>query len=83
MNNVFLEKVFILISGSIFLLVAAFHLLRLIFQWPIIVGTFEIPFLLSYMGFPASMTFTVFALWLFRKNKKVIECNNSRDSHLA
>ena len=73
MNNEFLEKAFILISGSIFLLVAVFHLFRLLFQWPIIVGTIEIPFLLSYMGFPASMTFTILALWLFRKNIKVIE----------
>jgi hypothetical protein len=61
------KKLYLTISGSIFLLVGIFHLLRLIYHWPIIVGTREIPYLLSYVGFPASIGYSVWAAWLLRR----------------
>ena len=65
-SNVLL-KLYLLISGGIFLLVAIFHLLRLVYQWPIIVGSTTIPFLLSYVGLPVSTGYSLWAVWLFRK----------------
>jgi hypothetical protein len=61
------KKLYLIISGSIFLLVGIFHLLRLIYHWPIVVGTREIPYLLSYVGFPASIGYSVWAAWLLRR----------------
>ena len=72
MKNIFSEKVYLAISGSIFLLVAAFHLLRMLFQWKIVVGTFEVPFLLSYSGFPTAAAYSAWAFWLIRKERKPV-----------
>ena len=45
------RKLYLILSGGIFLLVAVFHLLRLVYHWPIVVGPTTIPFALSYAGF--------------------------------
>ena len=52
-------------SGAIFFLVAVFHLLRLVYQWPIVVGTRTIPYALSYVGLPVSSAYCVWAGWLY------------------
>jgi hypothetical protein len=64
------RKLYLILSGFIFLLVAAFHLLRLIYHWPIVVGTTRIPFVLSYVGLPASMAYCAWAIWLLRAGEK-------------
>jgi hypothetical protein len=51
------KKLYLILSGTIFLLVAVFHLLRLVYHWPIVVGPRKIPFALSYVGFPASAAY--------------------------
>jgi hypothetical protein len=61
---------YLVLSGFVFLLVAVFHLLRLIYQWPILVSTQTIPFWLSCVGLPASSAYCVWAVWLFRKERK-------------
>ena len=58
------QKLYLIISGAIFLLVGIFHLLRLVYQWPIVVGTRMVPYSLSYVGFPASIGYSVWACWL-------------------
>jgi len=63
------KKLYLIISGGIFLLVGIFHLLRLIYHWPIVVGTRAIPHLLSYVGFPVSTGYSVWAAWLLRRRK--------------
>jgi len=63
------KKLYLIISGAIFLLVGIFHLLRLIYHWPIVVGTRAIPHLLSYVGFPVSTGYSVWAAWLLRRRK--------------
>ncbi len=60
-------KLYLLLSGAIFLLVAVFHLFRLVYGWPILVGPHVVPFALSYVGFPASSAYTVWAFWLLRR----------------
>lgn len=61
------NKLYLIISGAIFLLVGIFHLLRLVYHWPIMVGTRVIPHSLSYVGFPVSIAYSVWAGWLLRR----------------
>lgn len=63
------KKLYLIISGGIFLLVGIFHLFRLIYHWPIVVGTRTIPHLLSYVGLPASIGYSVWAAWLLLRKK--------------
>jgi hypothetical protein len=63
-----LLMLYLIISGDIFSLVGIFHLLRLVYQWPIIVGTTMVAHALSYIGCPVSLGYSVWACWLlFRK----------------
>jgi len=67
MKGSLLLKLYLVISGTIFVLVALFHLFRLIYHWPIVVGGSTIPPLLSYIGFPVSTGYAVWAFWLLRR----------------
>ena len=58
------QKLYLIISGAIFLLVGIFHLFRLVYNWPIVVGTRMVPYSLSYVGFPVSIGYSVWACWL-------------------
>ncbi len=62
-------KLYLVLSGAIFLLVAVFHLLRLINGWSIVVGPHVVPFALSYLGLPASTAYCVWAAWLLRATR--------------
>ncbi len=55
------NKLYLIITGAIFLLVGTFYLFRLVYHWPILVGTRMIPYALSYVGFPVSMRYFVWA----------------------
>jgi hypothetical protein len=70
MNSKSLLRLYLIISGGVFLLVGIFHLLRLVFQWQIIVGSTTIPFLLSYAGLPEAIIASILAFWLLRKEIK-------------
>ncbi len=63
-------KLYLVLSGAIFLLVAVFHLLRLVNGWSIAVGPHAVPFVLSYVGLPASTAYCVWAAWLLRASGK-------------
>jgi hypothetical protein len=54
-----LLKPYLIVSGSVFLLVGVFHLPRLVYDWPIIVGTAVVPYALSYVGCPVSFGYFV------------------------
>ncbi len=60
-------KLYLVVSGAIFLLVGLLHLLRLIYHWPIVVGAFTVPQFLSYVGFPVATGYAMWAFWLLRK----------------
>jgi hypothetical protein len=64
------QKIYLIISGAIFFLVGIFHLFRLVNHWPIVVGTSVVPQSLSYVGFPASIEYSVWACWLLFHKKK-------------
>ncbi len=63
-------RLYLILSGFVFLLVAAFHLLRLAAHWPIVVGATTIPFVLSYIGLPASATYCAWAVWLLARERR-------------
>lgn len=58
------NRLYLIVSGAIFLLVGIFHFFRLVYHWPILVGTRMIPYALSYVGFPVSTGYFVWACWL-------------------
>jgi len=64
------HKLYLILSGMIFLLVCVLHLFRLLYGWPIVVGPRTIPYALSYVGFPVSLGYAVWAAWLLRRLMK-------------
>ncbi len=44
------QRTFNLAAGTIFLIVAILHALRLFFGWPFIIGTWTAPMWLSWVG---------------------------------
>lgn len=64
-------KLYLIISGAIFFLVGIFHFLRLVYQWPVIVGTTIVPHALSYIGCPVSLGYFSWACWLLFRRSSV------------
>ncbi len=62
MGKALLLRIYLGLSGVIFLLVALFHGFRIAGDWQILVGSFAVPRLLSWVGGPAS---TIYALCAF------------------
>ncbi|MDJ0599065.1 MAG: hypothetical protein QNJ37_09545 [Crocosphaera sp.] len=62
------EKLYLMISGVIFALIGLFHLLRIIFQWPAMVGAWTVPFVIS-LG--AIMVAGILTVWAFRLSRTV------------
>ncbi len=75
------RKLYFALSGLVFLLVSALHFLRLLFEWPVIVGPRTIPFALSFVGGPVSLGYAVWAAWLLRSDLAAGE-NHPSDPHV-
>ena len=58
------HRAYLILSGSIFFLVALLHLLRLLFDWPIVFGSWAVPYWASYLGFPVASGYCAWAWWL-------------------
>lgn len=54
---------YLLVSGALFSVVAAAHLLRLVFRMPVVIEEYAVPMYVSWFGFivPAML-----AAWAFR-----------------
>ena len=61
------KKLYLVLSGAIFLLVGLLHLLRIIFHWPIVIGPRIVPYALSWVGFPVATAYAAWAWWLWRR----------------
>jgi len=61
------HRLYLIISGFIFLLVGILHLFRLVYHFPIVFGTWIAPHWLSYVGFPVATGYSIWAFWLFRE----------------
>ena len=62
------EKLYLIISGVIFALIGLLHLLRIMFQWPAMVGAWTVPFTISLM---VIMVAAVLTFWAFRLSRTV------------
>ena len=61
-----IDKLYLTISGVIFALIGLFHLLRIMFQWPAMVGTFAVPIPISLMVIVLAGGL---AFWAFRLSR--------------
>ena len=64
------HKLYLILSGLIFLLVGVLHFFRLVYGWPIVVGPRTVPYALSYIGCPVSLGYSVWAAWLLSRLMK-------------
>ena len=60
-------KIYLGISGVIFGIVAAIHLIRAINSWSFVIGPFAIPVVVSWIGFLLTATLCFFALRIISK----------------
>lgn len=67
MKKNLLFKVYFIITGGLFFSIGALHLLRLIYQTPVVIGTISVPLFLSYLGLGGSIGLIVLAVYLFQK----------------
>jgi hypothetical protein len=61
-------RIYLLLSGTVFLLVGILHLVRLLYRWPVAVDGYQVPLLLSYVGFPVATGYAGWAVYLFRSS---------------
>ena len=60
-------KIYLAVSGIIFVIVAVLHLLRLIYLWPAQIGTLTIPMWASCAALVVASALFVWAFLLLRK----------------
>lgn len=59
-------KAYLMVSGSLFALVASLHLLRIIFNWQAVIGGWTVPLWLSWIGLAVTATLCAWAYGLAR-----------------
>ncbi len=64
------SKLYLALSGTIFLLVAVLHWLRLVYQWPVVVGPWTVPLWLSYAGLPVASGYCVWGYRLLSSERR-------------
>ncbi len=68
MKNSLLLRVYIVVSALAILFAGCLHLLRVIFQASVVVGTTSIPMSLSYFGLAGSIGVITLAAYLLRNS---------------
>jgi hypothetical protein len=63
-------RLYLIVSGAVFLFVAAVHLFRLVHHWSVVVDARAIPMWLSYVGLPVSSAYCAWACWLLATERK-------------
>ncbi len=71
------RKLYLILSGAIFLLVALLHLFRLQYRWPIVVGAWVMFEWMAYFGFPVASAYCIWADLLYRdsRSRRSIACS--------
>ena len=59
-------KAYLMVSGTLFALVASLHLLRIVFNWQAVIGSWTVPMWLSWIGLAVTTTLCVWAYGLVR-----------------
>jgi len=62
------RRLYLIASGTVFLVVALLHLVRLVQSLPVVFGTWVVPLWLSWGGFPAAAGLCLWAYALARKD---------------
>jgi hypothetical protein len=62
-------KTYAITSGVIFFLVALLHLIRLVWQWPVIIGDWYVPAWVSVVGVIVAGFLSLQGLRIFRQGK--------------
>ena len=60
---------YLVISGTVFAVVAVAHLIRAINAWPITIGRWNVPVEVSWLGAIATGALSLWALLLLRDNR--------------
>ncbi|MBI3575920.1 MAG: hypothetical protein HY083_09760 [Gammaproteobacteria bacterium] len=60
-------KIYLMVSGTLFALVALLHLLRIVFNWQAVIGSWTVPMWLSWIGLAVTVTFCTWAYNLARR----------------
>jgi len=58
------QRIFLLVAGVIFAVVALLHLLRIYMGWPIVIGSWTVPMWLSWIGLVVAGGLSYFGLSL-------------------
>jgi len=61
------SKTYLLISAVIFGLVCLGHILRVVFHWPLVIDTYEVPMAISWMGLVITGGLVVWAISMLTK----------------
>jgi hypothetical protein len=62
-------RTYLLISGVIFGLVCLGHLLRVVFNVPLVVGTYDVPMTISWMGMFVSAGLVVWVIAMLTREE--------------
>lgn len=62
-----MNRVPLIVAGIVFSIVALMQLLRVIYQWEVVIGGYSIPILASIIAFIFA---TVLAIWMFKTASK-------------
>ncbi len=54
------QRKFCIVAAAIFAIVALVHLLRILMNWPIVIGTWSVPMWLSWIGLIVAGGLSVF-----------------------
>jgi hypothetical protein len=54
------QRKFCIVAAAVFALVALVHLLRILMNWPIVIGTWSVPMWLSWIGLIVAGGLSVF-----------------------
>ncbi len=62
------QKTYNVITSLIFIIVGVMHLLRIIYQWQIVIGTWAAPMWVSWLGVVVALVLVIYGLKLSGKN---------------
>jgi hypothetical protein len=67
MKSNMIMKIYIIFTGGIVFSVGVLHLLRIIYNVTVVVGSLSIPMFPSFIGLIGSIGITILAMWLMRR----------------
>jgi len=66
-GNTMKAKTYLLISAVVFGIVCFGHMLRIVFGWPLVIGTYDVPMAVSWMGMVITAGLVVWVIAMFSR----------------